>query len=63
MGTAKKCDCCSGKTMMVTHPEKGELEIRRRTGGVHHQLKLTIHEVVRALDPKGTSYVPATGTA
>ena len=56
-GTLLLCDCCGRETMASTDQLEGYLEIRDRRHGVNHHITLSVIDVVRLLDPQGTTMV------
>lgn len=56
-GTFLKCDCHGTETLAMGKPQEGVLEVRDRRHGTSHGLSRTLPELVRMLDPKGTSFV------
>ena len=55
MGTVLKCDCCGTETLAVSRPEQGLVEIRDRRHGTNHSVARTLTQLVRMLDPQGTT--------
>jgi len=54
-GSAQRCDCHQSHVLAVAVPDVG-LAIKDRSHGTTHATVLTLDNVVKALDPKGTSY-------
>lgn len=57
------CTCCQGKHREVIakpNPEAGKLEIQHRRHGTVHEGVYSLASLVKALDPKGTSFTPST---
>ncbi len=57
-GTALRCKCCKTKTVAVSYPDDGKIEIRKRAHGQDHVAGFSLRELVEMLDPAGTSYQP-----
>lgn len=57
-GTALKCLCCETATMAKSFPDRGEIEIRDRQHGRFHTGSWSLTELVKMLDPHGTSFRP-----
>ena len=54
-GTALRCGCDGIETLAVARPQEGLIEIRDKRHGLTHTLNLSLTEIVRTLDPKGTT--------
>ncbi len=55
-GTAQMCGCCDMKTVAVSRPTEGVLEVVKKTHGEFHSREFDLGELVTMLDPKGTSF-------
>ena len=62
-GTAIKCDCCHDEVLAVAYPALGGIKVTDRRHGTHHTRFLTLEQVVRQLDPHGTTYRQVGGSA
>ena len=56
-GTLLRCDCCGRETLAAANMLEGRLEIRDRRHGENHHVTLNVIDVVRLLDPQGTTVV------
>lgn len=63
-GTAKRCDCHGREVLAVVNTERQFVEVRDRRNREVHVGRLSLDQIVRMMDPAGTTYqrVP-TGSA
>ena len=54
-GTAQRCDCHGDETLAVMRPSTQSVDIRDRRHGTTHMLSLDLRQIVRVLDPAGTT--------
>ena len=54
-GTARRCDCHGEQVMAIMRPDIQTVEVRDRRHGTAHQISVGLKELVRVLDPTGTT--------
>lgn len=54
-GTAKRCDCHGEQVMAVLRWDNQTVEVKDRRHGTAHQVSVSLKEIVRVLDPSGTT--------
>ena len=64
--TSLLCQCCAPgrkEVLAKAHFDRQAIEVRDRRYGTSHVVSMGLAQIVAILDPRGTSYVRATGTA
>ena len=54
-GTARRCDCHNEQVMAVFRFDNQTVEVRDRRHGTAHQVAVSLKEIVKVLDPTGTT--------
>lgn len=54
-GTAQRCDCHGQEVMAVLRTDIQTVEVKDRRHGTAHQVSVSLRELVRVLDPTGTT--------
>ena len=51
-----RCDCCGKENLADIAGSAQEIVISDRRHGTYHHVALSVREIVRILDPKGTTF-------
>ena len=57
-GTLLKCSCCNREVMAGANVAQAQVEVGDRRHGTYHNLTVSLGDLVKMLDPGGTSFVP-----